>query len=175
VFYGVARPAGGKLTGYHRRMITVHRGSILKDGADALVNPVNCDGVMGAGLAVQFRDAFPGYFDAYAAACKAYDLAPGGVHVWDAARPAPGPTWIVSFPTKDRWRSRSKLSDVTMGLGWLRLVIEAGQQMPGLASIAVPALGCGLGGLDWADVRPVIESTLGDIPDVRLHLYPPQG
>lgn len=159
---------------YHGEVITEHDGgSILASGADALVNPVNCVGVMGAGLAARFREAWPDYFYLYRQACLAGDIRIGEVNIWDTASDNP-PKWIVSFPTKDHWRTNSRIQGIALGVISLRSAIVNGD-MPGIGSIAVPALGCGLGGLDWDNVRPVITDGLGDIPGLHVMLYAPQG
>jgi O-acetyl-ADP-ribose deacetylase (regulator of RNase III) len=142
-------------------------GDLLKAPAEALVNPVNCVGVMGAGLARQFRDAYPHNCTAYQAACRSGEVRTGRMFVRESG---PGPL-IINFPTKAHWRQPSVLADIAEGLRDLRQVISDYD----LRSIAVPALGCGLGGLKWDDVRPLIEAHLGDLDDVRVLVYPPQA
>ena len=148
-------------------MITiVAEGDLLNDSADALVNPVNCVGVMGKGLAAQFKDAHPNAFRAYANACAARTLRPGVLHV---SRTQDNNQYIVHFPTKDHWRDSSRLSDIDTGL--VDLVKIIGDL--GILSIAVPALGTGLGGLKWADVEPVMLKHLEPL-NVDVRLYPPR-
>ncbi|WP_218133710.1 macro domain-containing protein [Lentzea fradiae] len=129
---------------------------------DALVNAVNCVGVMGKGLALQFKQRFPAYFDAYASACAAGEVRLGRVHVTRLDR------WFVSFPTKRHFRSRSKLSDIASGLDDLARVVGE----LGLRSVAVPPLGAGLGGLAWAEVEPLIEEKLGRL-DAAVAVFSP--
>jgi len=148
--------------------IQIAEGNLLQARADALVNPVNCVGVMGKGLALQFKQAFPANFRAYQAACKAGHVQPGRMLIHDNGRLAL-PYWIVNFPTKRHWRQPSQLQDVRDGLS--ALVADA--QRLGMRSIAVPPLGCGLGGLDWREVRPLIEHAFAALPDVRVLLYAP--
>ena len=148
-------------------MIREARGDLLVADVDALVNPVNTVGVMGKGLALQFKRAYPQMFTDYARAAAAGELTVGRMHVW-AIRAAAGPRFIVNFPTKRHWRGRSRLEDIAAGLEGLAQVIE----QHGITSIAVPPLGCGLGGLDWPVVRPLIEAALGDL-DCVVQLYPP--
>lgn len=150
-------------------MIELKTGSIFNAPVRALVNPVNCEGVMGKGLALQFKRRYPeAYFLDYARACRANDLVPGVVrpfHVGDGR-------WVVSFPTKNRWRSPSKIEYVEAGLHELTLWVR----MNAIESIAVPALGCGLGGLSWSTVvRPLIEKAFADLDGlVDVWLYPPE-
>ena len=149
-------------------MIEHRRGSLLDSDADALVNTVNTVGVMGKGVALQFRQAFPGNYKAYRAACNRGDVQLGRMFVFRRTAEQP-PRFIVNFPTKRHWRSRSRLMDIERGLNDLVCVIRD----LGIKSIAVPALGCGNGGLRWSDVCPLIESALGDL-DIPVAVYPPQ-
>lgn len=143
-------------------MITETSGNLLRDEAQALVNPVNTVGVMGKGLALQFKRAFPENFDAYAAACKEGRVKPGRVF----AVPGEGGRWLLNFPTKRHWREQSRLEDIRDGLD--DLVRLAGEL--GLRSIAVPPLGCGNGGLPWGVVRALIHEKLGGLTtEVRLY------
>jgi len=134
-----------------------------------LVNTVNTVGVMGKGIALQFKGAYPAMFKAYAAAAEHGELELGRMHVWHSDR-LDGPRFIINFPTKGHWRSGSKLRDIEAGLDDLARVIEKYD----IRSIAVPPLGCGHGGLDWADVEPMIRAKL-DLPNVDVRLYPPGG
>ena len=130
---------------------------------------VNTVGVMGKGIALQFKNAFPANYNAYAKACRRQDLTLGQMFVFDNGQ-FTEPRWIVNFPTKGHWRSRSRISDVEAGLGDLRrVIIELG-----IASIAIPPLGCGNGGLDWADVRPLIKEKLYGL-ETEVLLYAPVG
>lgn len=142
-------------------MIKEVTGNLLADDAQALVNPVNCVGVMGAGLALQFKEAFPGMFHIYRAACWQGQVRPGRVFPV-----ATGDRWVLNFPTKRHWRGPSRLEDIETGLYHLVGVMD----YLGIKSVALPALGCGLGGLDWDEVRPLIHERLGGLPvDVRLY------
>jgi O-acetyl-ADP-ribose deacetylase (regulator of RNase III) len=150
-------------------MISEETGSLLDSPADALVNTVNTAGVMGKGLALQFKQAFPANFRAYQAACRHGEVRLGRMFVYEPGVPGQ-PRYLVNFPTKGHWRDRSSLEGVREGLADLRrLVLDRC-----ITSIAVPPLGCGNGGLDWRDVRPLIDEALGDLPGVRVLLYPPQ-
>lgn len=151
-------------------MIELHRGDMLKADAQALVNTVNCVGVMGRGIALQFKKAFPDYFKAYAAACKAGGVRLGEVQSFDRGT-LTGPRYLISFPTKDHWRGKSRLQDIETGLR--ALVREVRERR--IRSIAIPPLGCGLGGLAWSDVRPRIERAFAESPDVRVLLFEPVG
>lgn len=119
---------------------------------------------MGKGLALQFKRAFPENFHAYARACEAGDVQPGRMFVVPL-----GPRVIINFPTKRHWRNPSRLEDVEAGL--VALVAEV--RARGIRSVAVPALGCGLGGLDWAQVRPRLVTAFATLPDVRVLLFAP--
>lgn len=141
-------------------------GDLLRADVDALVNTVNTEGVMGKGLALQFKKVFPDNFAAYARACKSKDVIPGRMHV---VRRSSSPRFIINFPTKTHWRLPSKLEYVRDGLVDLIAQIRA----LGIQSIAIPPLGCGLGGLDWAVVKPLILDACQQIPDVRVLLYEP--
>ncbi len=145
------------------------RGDIINARVEALVNPVNCVGVMGRGLALQFKKAFPGNFAPYKAACERGELAPGRVLTWD--RGVPEPRYIVNFPTKIHWRDLSRIEYIEAGLE--ALIAEV--KRLGIRSIAIPPLGCGLGGVPWAEVRTCIESTFSGLPRVQVILYPPEA
>ena len=151
-------------------MIESTRGDILNADAEALVNTVNCVGVMGRGIALQFRKAFPENFKACKAACDRQELGPGVLFVHEY--PEQGcRRFIINFPTKRHWKGKSRIEDIQAGLSALiRLVRDLG-----LRSIAIPPLGCGLGGLDWRTVRPMIEAAFRELPDVRVFLYEPAG
>ncbi|GAB4587633.1 macro domain-containing protein [Nocardia sp. IFM 10818] len=150
-------------------MIREEHGDLLRAEADALVNPVNTVGVMGKGLALQFKRAYPEMFRAYERAAKSGQVRVGEMFAWETGVPD-GPRFIVNFPTKRHWRSASRLSDIEAGLADMVAVIEK----LGIRSIAVPPLGCGLGGLDWGEVAPLIERALGPVADtVDVLVYPP--
>lgn len=143
-------------------------GNLLQADAEALVNAVNTEGVMGKGIALQFKRAFPEMFKAYATACRDGLVKIGKVHVFELA--ATGrPRCIVNFPTKQHWRSKSRLPDIASGLD--DLVVELASR--DIRSVAIPPLGCGLGGLRWADVLPLIQSALTRVPDVDALIYAP--
>lgn len=141
-------------------------GSLLTAHVDALVNAVNTVGVMGKGLALQFKEAFPDAFASYARACKAGEVRIGTMHV--VTRPT-SPRFIINFPTKEHWRNPSKLEFIRDGLAGL---IDTVRQRA-IGSIAVPALGCGNGGLAWSSVRPLIVEAFAQVPDVRVLLFEP--
>jgi O-acetyl-ADP-ribose deacetylase (regulator of RNase III) len=154
----------------HARMIRVAHGNLLDADVEALVNTVNTVGVMGKGIALQFKRAYPAMFKAYARAAKTGQIALGQMHVWETGQ-LDGPRVIVNFPTKGHWKSGSKLADIERGLDALVEVIAS----HGIRSIAVPPLGCGNGGLRWADVEPLIQRKLGQLPGVEVLVYPPEG
>ena len=152
-------------------MIQLTEGNLLRAPAEALVNTVNTEGVMGKGIALQFRQAYPGMFKAYVDACKVGRVQLGQMDVHDLGGLAEGPRWIINFPTKGHWRARSRLVDIDAGLEDLIATVRR----LGLRSIAVPPLGCGHGGLDWAQVRPRIVQAFAAVPEVTLLLYAPSG
>jgi O-acetyl-ADP-ribose deacetylase (regulator of RNase III) len=151
-------------------MISEADGNLLDASVEALVNTVNTVGVMGKGIALQFKRAYPSMFRDYALAVKHGDLAIGRMHVWHTGL-LDGPRVVINFPTKRHWRGRSNLADIEAGLDDLVRVIRREQ----IRSIAVPPLGCGHGGLDWADVEPLIRAKLASLEDVNVQIYPPAG
>ncbi|HEY0143845.1 MAG TPA: macro domain-containing protein [Thermoanaerobaculia bacterium] len=150
-------------------MIELSNGNLLAAPVEALVNTVNTAGVMGRGIALQFKQAYPGMFRVYEAGCRAGEVVIGKMHVFDRGGLAGGPRWIINFPTKRHWRAASRIADVEAGLEDLVATVCR----LGIRSIAIPPLGCGNGGLDWRDVRPRIEAAFATLPDVRVLLYPP--
>lgn len=152
-------------------MINIAHGNLLKADTQALVNTVNTEGVMGKGIALQFKQAFPAMYRDYHLAAKAGQLALGRMHVVDLGALAAGPQWIINFPTKKHWKSKSKLVDIVSGLQNLVATVRKLE----IKSIAIPPLGCGYGGLEWSQVRPLIEEAFASLPDVRVELYSPDG
>ena len=151
-------------------MIRYTTGNILEAQAEALVNTVNCVGIMGRGIALQFKDLFPENFKTYAAACARGAVEPGRMFVFDTGE-LTLPRYIINFPTKRHWRGKSRIEDIESGL--VALVREI--RLRGIRSIAIPPLGSGLGGLDWADVKPLIVRALADLPDVQVEVFEPGG
>lgn len=149
-------------------MIEPRSGDLFGADAEALVNPVNCVGVMGRGLALAFRERFPGNFAAYAAACRRSLVVPGEMFVFDTGQERP--RLLVNFPTKRHWRDASRMEDLVRGLESLAELVRERE----LRSIALPALGCGLGGLDWSEVRPRIEEAFAPLEGVRVLLHEPR-
>ncbi len=145
-------------------------GNILEADAQALVNTVNTVGVMGKGIALQFKKAFPEMFEAYEKLCEAKKLQPGQMHVYDRGSML-NPRYIINFPTKRHWKGKSRLADVVAGLD--ALVEELKDRR--ISSVAIPPLGCGLGGLDWDEVRPLIERAMERVPEVEALIYAPKG
>jgi O-acetyl-ADP-ribose deacetylase (regulator of RNase III) len=149
-------------------MISYTQGNLLDADVEALVNTVNTVGVMGKGVALMFKEAFPKNFKEYEAACKRKEVRVGRMFVTETGE-LMGPKWIINFPTKVHWRQRTKMEWITEGLEDLKGVI----QEKNIRSVAVPPLGCGNGGLDWRDVRPVIEDALGSLSGVDVIVYEP--
>lgn len=150
-------------------MIRYKTGDLLAEDAEALVNTVNCVGVMGRGIALQFKKAFPENFRRYATACKQREVQPGRMFVFETRQPT-NPRYIINFPTKRHWRGKSRIEDIEAGLLALVEVIR----QYGIRSVAVPALGSGLGGLDWRDVRPRIEEAFRGVDDLDVVVFEPE-
>jgi O-acetyl-ADP-ribose deacetylase (regulator of RNase III) len=150
--------------------IEAGRGNLLAANVDALVNTVNTVGVMGKGIALQFKRAYPANYRFYREACSRGEVEIGQMLVFDGGVLGPG-RYIINFPTKTHWRSASRVDDIYAGLDAL---VEAVAQY-GITSIAIPALGCGNGGLDWAVVRPAIELACARMPAVRAVIFAPEG
>ena len=151
-------------------MLELTKGNLLDAPVEALVNTVNTVGVMGRGIALQFRQAFPDNFEVYEAACRHGEVVPGRMLVVPTHR-FENPKFIINFPTKRHWKGRSRIEDIEAGLGDLVRVIRRER----IQSIAVPPLGCGNGGLEWSTVRPKIENALAQLPEVQVFLYAPEG
>lgn len=152
-------------------MIIEATGNLLRADVEALVNTVNTEGAMGKGIALQFRQAYPAMFAEYEKACAAGLVALGKMDVHDLGGLVKGPQWIINFPTKGHWRAKSRIGDIKSGLDDLVRVVER----LGIKSIAVPPLGCGYGGLKWAEVRPLIEQAFARLPNVRVALFAPKA
>ena len=151
-------------------MIKETSGDLLRADAEALVNTVNTEGVMGKGIALQFKKAYPAMYENYRAAAKAGEIRLGHVQVWPTGQMT-GPKYIINFPTKGHWKSRSRITDIEAGLTDLITTIRE----LGISSIAVPPLGCGNGGLRWRDVEPRIVRAFEQVPDVDVLLFAPDG
>jgi O-acetyl-ADP-ribose deacetylase (regulator of RNase III) len=151
--------------------VRLTQGDLLRqDDVDAIVNTVNCVGVMGKGIALQFKNKWPANFAAYVAACEAGLVRPGHMFIFDSGGLVK-PNYIVNFPTKDHWRGESKIEFIQDGL--LDLVAQIRRLE--MRSIAIPPLGCGNGGLDWRKVRPLIETAFSAIPEIEVRLFEPVG
>lgn len=147
-------------------MIELRQGNLFNSGAEAIVNPVNCVGVMGRGLALEFKERFPANFKAYQAACKSGRLRPGHLLVHSQTGDV---KFIINFPTKDHWRGASKMSYIVDGLQALTEQLSAHQ----IASVAIPPIGCGLGGLAWPEVLEQIKKTFQPLAGLKVFVYKP--
>jgi O-acetyl-ADP-ribose deacetylase (regulator of RNase III) len=152
-------------------MIKITEGNLLKAPAEALVNTVNTVGVMGKGVALQFRQAYPEMYRAYQKACDAKDVRLGQMQVFDLGGLVGGPRWIINFPTKGHWKAKSRLADIESGLADLTATVKR----LGISCVALPPLGCGNGGLDWGDVLPRIKKAFANLPNVEVIVFPPTG
>lgn len=151
-------------------MIKFTTGDILTADVEALVNSVNCVGIMGRGVALQFKNAFPENFKAYKNACAHGVVQPGRMFVFETGTMT-NPKYIINFPTKRHWRGKSRMDDIEAGLKALVSEIERRR----IRSIALPPLGSGLGGLHWPDVRARVEAALSELKDVGVLVYEPNG
>ena len=151
-------------------MIKYKQGDLFSVDAEAVVNTVNCVGVMGRGIALQFKKQYPENFKYYETACKRNEVIPGKMFVYET-NSLLNPRLIVNFPTKRHWRGESRIEDIENGLADLISVIKNYN----IKSIAVPPLGCGLGGLEWSEVKPLMESAFTQLNDVEVIIFEPIG
>jgi O-acetyl-ADP-ribose deacetylase (regulator of RNase III) len=151
-------------------LIIYRKGNLLESEAEALVNTVNCVGVMGKGIALQFKYAYPENFKQYQKACRDGQVQLGKMFIVET-KSLVNPKYIINFPTKYHWKNRSKLEDIQEGLKDLVQHIQA----LNIQSVALPPLGCGNGGLNWTKVKPLIEQAMQSIPDVTVYVYEPMS
>lgn len=151
-------------------MIKLTQGDIIRSDTEALVNTVNCVGVMGRGIALQFKKVFPENFNQYKAACDRKEVQPGKMFTYDL-NSLYNPRYVINFPTKRHWKGKSRMEDIESGLHALAEEVRKRN----IRSIAIPPLGCGLGGLRWADVRVKIEKAFEDLTNVQVLLFEPKG
>lgn len=151
-------------------MIRFITGDIFDAKTDAIVNTVNCVGVMGRGIALQFKQTYPDNFTAYKVACQHGEIVMGRMFVFETGQIL-NPRWIINFPTKQHWREKSRLEDIDTGLA--DLVEEIRKR--NIHSIAIPPLGSGLGRLNWSDVRSRIEQAFAGVEDVEVIVFEPDG
>jgi len=149
-------------------MVEFKQGNLLESDVEAVVNTVNTVGVMGKGIALMFKERFPDNFKAYAKACKLGEVRVGHMFVTETGE-LTNPRFIINFPTKQDWRHPTKIQWVKDGLRDLEKIIRNQK----IHSIALPPLGCGNGGLDWDDVKPLIEDMLSHLPDVKAVVFEP--
>ena len=149
-------------------MIELRQGDLFKSEAQALVNPVNCVGIAGKGLAKEFKKRWPESYFAYRHYCDLGRLAPGTLFTWTDARRTPD-LRIIHLPTKRHWRDKSLLEDIELGLFELRSLLISMK----IKSVAIPALGCGNGGLDWRNVRAAMHTILIQSKS-DIYIYEPE-
>jgi len=145
-------------------MVTYKSGDIFRSPAQVITNTVNCVGVMGKGLALEFKNRYPDMFREYKARCERGEVRPGKPYLFENNQ-----VEVLNFPTKRDWRENSRLEDIEAGLKYLA---ENYAKM-GIFFLALPPLGCGLGGLHWPDVRSLIEKYLAPIQDLEVFVYEP--
>jgi O-acetyl-ADP-ribose deacetylase (regulator of RNase III) len=150
-------------------MIEIKQGNLLEENIEAIVNTVNCVGVMGKGIALQFKQAFPENFKQYKKACDAKEVQPGKMFTTSTGMLFP--KYIINFPTKRHWKGKSKIEDIQSGL---KALVREVEQL-NIQAIAIPPLGCGNGGLDWAKVKSMIVDTCAELSDVRVVIFEPAG
>lgn len=143
-------------------MIIYRKGDIFNSNAQVIANPVNCVGVMGKGLALEFKKRFPEMFLDYKKKCTNNEVRVDQPYLWENSK-----IQILNFATKKHWKDSSNLQDIKSGL----LYIAKNYDEMGISSIALPPLGCGLGGLNWNEVRALIEESLGSIHDLDVFVY----
>ncbi len=151
-------------------MIELKKGNLLATDAEALINTVNTVGVMGKGIALQFKKAFPENYEEYKKACDEGRVVPGQMFIVDRES-LTNPHYIINFPTKRHWRGKSKIEDIENGLASL---VEDVNGL-GIKSVAVPPLGCGLGGLSWKKVYTLMKEAFSKAPDVNWMVFEPSG
>lgn len=151
-------------------MLEYKTGDILAEDVEALVNTVNCVGVMGRGIALEFKRAWPENFKRYAAACKRGEVRPGKMFVFETGR-VTNPRYLINFPTKRHWRGKSRMEDIEAGLETLVKEIHERD----IRSVALPPLGAGLGGLEWSEVRERIDRAMANLEHVRVVIFEPRG
>lgn len=143
----------------------IQDGNIFNTTLPVLVNPVNCVGVMGKGLALQFRHRYPDVYDQYRQDCRAGRLRPGTIRAYLSCQKRV----VVCLPTKRHWRDDSRLTDIAAGLDALA---DWTREHP-IPGIAIPPLGAGLGRLDWQDVRPHVVRYADQFPEMTTEIYEP--
>jgi O-acetyl-ADP-ribose deacetylase (regulator of RNase III) len=143
-------------------MIIYKTGNIFNSNAQVITNTVNCVGVMGKGIALQFKNKFPEMFLDYKKKCDNKEVNLGVPYLWNN-----GQDQILNFPTKGHWREGSNLSDIEAGLKYLAENYEKLE----INSIALPPLGCGQGGLNWKDVKSLINKYLGPLDLLDVYVY----
>lgn len=150
-------------------MIRFTQGNLIEAPAEALVNTVNTVGVMGKGIALMFKEAFPENYRLYRQACQTKNVKVGHVFATERRDFLSGPKWIINFPTKEHWRAHSRIEWIRDGLADLRRFVEEHK----IRSVALPPLGSGNGGLDWREVRPLIIEALQPLHDVTIIVFEP--
>ena len=149
-------------------MIELKQGNLLQEKTEALVNAVNCVGVMGKGIALEFKKTFPENFQAYKKACHQKQVSLGNMFIF-STRQTFNPHYIINFPTKNHWRNKSKINDIEKGLESLTKEVKN----LNIKSISIPPLGCGNGGLEWQEIKPLITQSFAKFPQIKVILFEP--
>ena len=149
-------------------MIIYEHGDLLRADTEALINTINCVGVMGKGVALQFKLTYPDNFKAYKIACDKHEVRPGRMFIYNTNYTT-NPKYIINFPTKRHWRDYSRIDDIEIGLDALVHDIKN----LNIKSIAIPPLGCGNGGLDWSVICPIIKQKLDVLSDIKILIFEP--
>ena len=147
-------------------MIRFVQGDIFQSRCEAIVNPINCVGVMGAGLALAFKERYPANYESYVSACREQRIRVGKMFLQHVEEPG-NIKWIINYPTKNHWREPSKMAFVRFGLFHFRYILQSNC----IKSVAIPKLGCGKGGLNWEEVKKVLEEGLARCKDVDIEIY----
>lgn len=146
-------------------MVTYVTGDIFRSPAQVITNTVNCVGVMGAGIALEFKKRYPDLFNDYKQRCQKGEVIAGRPYLFENDK-----VQVLNFPTKRHWKNNSDINDIEDGLKYLA---EHHADM-GIFFLALPPLGCGLGGLEWASVKTLIDKHLGPLPDLEVLVYEPK-
>ena len=140
--------------------------NIFNSRTETLVNTVNCVGIMGKGLAKEFKKHFPEMYEEYRIRCTNNEIKPGHPYIW---KNTTGGKSVLNFPTKEHWKGNSRVEWIESGLK----IFTDNYHNWEIVSIAFPALGCTNGGLDWESIEPLMLHHLQKLRDITIEIYPP--